>query len=633
MTGTEIEAPKDPFLPLHACSFQRLVVDEFTYVGPMQVPAILGLESNRRWILSGTPPDNTLIGVSSMARMLGTTVGRADDAEVRYQKVRGTTVEFTGGEALRSYATVRSPSWHKARNQKAAEFIDRFVRKNTSIVDVQKHTHYKKVKLPAPQRSLYHESYLMLVNHGVKMGSNRAKNRPTTRSGQMVEEISISKSPEDALITFASTMPEFAIDRSVTTPCEGQITEKQTLIVAKVEQIAEEIRGAFWLIAHYKDKVQDIPFIYHYLRSVQENRFGDATVRHLLDLVFAQASATRKWTLAKGIEDKKSKADEGKFQYSWRQDPAKEPLSLSLGARADDLRMRADTLTSWTIELTGLIREMRYFVGTKRCMSREEIVCASCKIRTRDYGRMLFMGRCGHVACEECCFTQSGEPTQLSHCLNLNCGSKTSQSTAILAAELISPINSPRVRKHGSKLVAITDLLAQIPRGEKCLVFVQFPRIFNALKSILLELQINFADTNLKGAKASAEVEKFKVADACNVCLLQLDNVNAAGWNLQAANHIILVSSLVAKTQHEYNSSLTQAIGRAFRLGQAKDVHIYQFLAERTIDVNVLEGRTGMVVVERGSECLLVREPAVGDRGGFCGLPFVGAVGGEEEEE
>jgi SNF2-related domain len=632
-------APTDPFLPLHACSFERLVVDEFTYVGAMQIPAILGLKSDRRWILSGTPPDNTLTGVSSMAKLLGTTVGRADDAEVRYQKVRGTTVDIAGGEALRSYATVRSPSWHKARNQKAVEFIDRFVRKNTSIVDVQKHTHYHKVKLPSPQRSLYHESYLMLVNHGVKMGCKPGKIPPTTRSEHIVEQVSISQSPEDALITFASTMPEFAIESSTTTPCEGPIAEKQTLVVAKVKQIAEEIRGAFWLIAQYQDKVQDIPLIYHYLRSVQENRFGDATVRHLLDLVFSQASKTKKWTLAKGIEGKKTKAanaDDSKFQYVSRQDSAKEPLSLSLAARADDLRMRADSLTSWTIELMGLIREMRYFVGTKRCMSSEEIECASCKIRTRDYGRMLFMGRCGHVACETCCFfTQSGEPTQLSQCLNGNCGSKTSQSTAILAAELISPINSPRVRKHGSKLAAITDLLAQIPLGEKSLVFVQFPRISAALKSILLEMQIDFADTDLKGVKASAEVQRFKDTESCNVCLLQLDNVNAAGWNLQAASHIILVSSLVAKTQHEYNSSLTQAIGRAFRLGQTRDVHIYQFLAERTIDVNVLEGRTGMVVVERGSDCLLVREPLVGDRAGFCGLPFVGAERGvvEEEEE
>lgn len=102
--------------------------------------------------------------------------------------------------------------------------------------------------------------------------------------------------------------------------------------------------------------------------------------------------------------------------------------------------------------------------------------------------------------------------------------------------------------------------------------------------------------------------------------------------NLQNANHIIFVSSLVARTQHDYNSSMTQAIGRAFRLGQTKDVHIYQFMAERTIDVNVLEERTGAVVVERGGACLLVNQKQAGDRDGLGGLPFSGAVYGAEED-
>jgi SNF2-related domain len=632
----DIEAPTNPFLPLHACVFQRLVVDEFTYVGAQQLPAILGLQADRRWILSGTPPDNTLTGVNSMARLIGTTVGRADDAELRYQKVRGTTFEISGGEALRSYATVRSPSWHKARNEKAAEFIERFVRKNTANVDVQKHNYYKMVKLPAPQRALYHESYLLLVNYGVKMGTKLVKLKATTRSGMIAEQISISQSPEDALITFASTMPEFAIERSETSPCEGPIAEKQKLIVAKVEQMTAQLRGAFWLIAQYQDKVQDTPYIYHYLRSVQENRFGDGTVRTLLDLVFAHASQTKKWTLANGIESKRTRiltSDDNKLQYALRRDRSREPLTLTKDARADDLKMRADSLTSWTVELTGLVRELRYFVGTKRCMSNEEIECSSCQVQSRDYGRMLVMGRCGHVACEPCCFTQNGAPALLSHCLNRHCASKTSQSTAIAASELIATITSPKVRQHGSKMVAITDLLAQIPRPEKTLVFVQFPRILAALKAILVEQRIDFADTDLKGAKASAEVQRFKDDKSCRVCVLQLDNVNAAGWNLQAANHIIFVSSLVAKTQHEYNSSLTQAIGRAFRLGQAKEVHIYQFLAERTIDVNVLEGRTGGVLVERGGDCCLVSHLEGGDRAGFSGLPFVGAVCGEEDED
>lgn len=76
-------------------------------------------------------------------------------------------------------------------------------------------------------------------------------------------------------------------------------------------------------------------------------------------------------------------------------------------------------------------------------------------------------------------------------------------------------------------------------------------------------------------------------------------------------------------------------------MGQRKDVHVYHFLAEKTIDVNILEERTGRVLVERHGECLLLkeREGREGDRP-LAGVPFQGAVcaaggggcGGDEEE-
>ncbi len=85
---------------------------------------------------------------------------------------------------------------------------------------------------------------------------------------------------------------------------------------------------------------------------------------------------------------------------------------------------------------------------------------------------------------------------------------------------------------------------------------------------------------------------------------------------------------------------MTQAVGRVLRTGQEKDVHVYYFMAKKTIEVNILEERRGRVVVEREGECLLVEEGEIlaSDRRHFGGLPFQGAAGGaggevEEEEE
>lgn len=94
------------------------------------------------------------------------------------------------------------------------------------------------------------------------------------------------------------------------------------------------------------------------------------------------------------------------------------------------------------------------------------------------------------------------------------------------------------------------------------------------------------------------------------------------------ANHVIFLSSLVADTQYKYDSIMTQARGRVYRQRQKKSVHVYYFLAAQTIDVNILEERTGNVLVQRNGIYLLLPATEVerGDKKGFVGAPFEGAA-------
>ena len=98
--------------------------------------------------------------------------------------------------------------------------------------------------------------------------------------------------------------------------------------------------------------------------------------------------------------------------------------------------------------------------------------------------------------------------------------------------------------------------------------------------------------------------------------------------NLQIANHVIFLSSLVIDTQFKYDSIHEQAIGRVYRRGQKKAVHIYHFLAARTIDVNILEDREGKILVRRGEKYVFLAESEVaeGDERDLAGAPFEGAA-------
>lgn len=74
-------------------------------------------------------------------------------------------------------------------------------------------------------------------------------------------------------------------------------------------------------------------------------------------------------------------------------------------------------------------------------------------------------------------------------------------------------------------------------------------------------------------------------------------------------------------------------------MGQTKDVHVYYVLAEKTLDVNILEERKGKVLVERRGHLLLVeKKEKLETERSFGGLPFEGAacgvgVDGEEDED
>jgi hypothetical protein len=51
---------------------------------------------------------------------------------------------------------------------------------------------------------------------------------------------------------------------------------------------------------------------------------------------------------------------------------------------------------------------------------------------------------------------------------------------------------------------------------------------------------------------------------------------------------------------------MIQAIGRCRRFGQSRKVHTYHLLTRKTAEVNVLQERTGTVVIQRGTDVLQV---------------------------
>jgi SNF2 family DNA or RNA helicase len=127
-------------------------------------------------------------------------------------------------------------------------------------------------------------------------------------------------------------------------------------------------------------------------------------------------------------------------------------------------------------------------------------------------------------------------------------------------------------------------------------VFVQFPDLMKKLAEALSAHKIKFLEIKGSASVKSKNLLKFQDSSDERVLLLNVMDESASGANLTVANHAIFLSPLLAPSQEIYDACEIQAIGRLRRYGQSKHVHVWRFLSMNTIDVEILEQRSGKKV-------------------------------------
>ena len=87
----------------------------------------------------------------------------------------------------------------------------------------------------------------------------------------------------------------------------------------------------------------------------------------------------------------------------------------------------------------------------------------------------------------------------------------------------------------------------------------------------------------------SKQLKRFKSGEE-KVILLSADRANS-GTNLIEASHVILLDTHLIENAVERETVEKQAIGRAVRLGQKKNVKILRFIMKNTIEQLMLNSR------------------------------------------
>ncbi|USW56199.1 Putative C-5 cytosine methyltransferase, Helicase superfamily 1/2, ATP-binding protein [Septoria linicola] len=182
--------------------FNRLIVDEFHNAEPQRYAAIVSIQADKRWGLSGTPAIDDLYEVSQVARLLGIELplGSPDRAVTKPKSIKALKADLTKAE-LFDMGSRQLPSQERyadiyAQHQR---FLNKFVRQNVGDFSAIPYAEtLVPVGLEVEQRLLYTElsQHLNTLQMRIKKSG---KSKTTDRSKRFNQAVASSTSAEAAL--------------------------------------------------------------------------------------------------------------------------------------------------------------------------------------------------------------------------------------------------------------------------------------------------------------------------------------------------------------------------------------------------------------------------------------------------
>ena len=452
------------------------------------------------------------------------------------------------------------------------------------------HRHYELLDLTAAERATYFELFQMLMNQPLKFS---AKEKPETaakpnhadgrdRTRRLQDMATASKSPEEALLIGCSTSMSNingveAHDRSARRVCEAIIAEKKKHFRTTVQELYKKLTEIFelWELG-YPDIASENPHFYSFLRSVDNNQFGDLVAKAVLDCVMGHARAGVRKTAAnsmvippgarklavivKAFWNSLSKSDQKRLKANsstpvttskvTQHKPAegqtegessversatakksetkkRQPDLRELGPRITFMYRSAAVLTNLSLRLIEHLRGLRFFHIVELYVNGGQMPsCSHCGTKRDEANEILIMGLCGHASCIPCFEEKQAQRKLVDECVADGCEAPAPRHSAFLLSEL-NVATSHLPRPFGSKIEAVLKLLQDTNRvgtNDHIVIFVQFKR----LKAVLIEGLKDAKIAHVDGSHKHA-VEKFKNG-AATVCILDLESVNAAGW-------------------------------------------------------------------------------------------------------
>jgi SNF2 family DNA or RNA helicase len=132
----------------------------------------------------------------------------------------------------------------------------------------------------------------------------------------------------------------------------------------------------------------------------------------------------------------------------------------------------------------------------------------------------------------------------------------------------------------------IDQLREVLDEGHKALVFSQFTSMLSIVRERLDDAGVAYEYLDGKTRDRQERVERFQNDPDCKLFLVSL-KAGGLGLNLTAAEYVFLLDPW-------WNPAVeAQAVDRAHRIGQTRNVFAYRLIARGTVEEKVLELQAG----------------------------------------
>jgi SNF2 family DNA or RNA helicase len=369
----------------------------------------------------------------------------------------------------------------------------------------------------------------------------------------------------------------------------------------ELKRTIQQIEGVRSRIKTHLLKIREIKGIIHYgntqlsmiKRHIGSDEVDNTIIEEKDDMMLKQIDEDLKEL--EDIKQKQKSRQSGQSTYS-------SPHVFRLGKKrdedflADAIKMvnkyneREDKRKSKVVSQTTTKTAKKEISRTHQCSADD----TSCGICFGEIENKFVLTSCFHVFCPECLedwFTMSAEKTCpiCKACLNPNYDCFTIDTTE--SPDDHSDIDPDEDQEDtyrkwlGTKMLFMIMYIDKcIQNGDKIIVFSKWGSLLQILKKLLNKFGINtlmFSGNRFSRNKAYNRFHgNIDEEDDYSVILLSTDLDNA-GANFIGANKIIFVEPIYEPELLSKNIE-RQAVGRAFRLGQQKNIEVVRFIINNT---------------------------------------------------